>query len=48
MSADFTKMEKEQCQSVVRFLFLQGKSRIEIKERLDAVYGGEEKSGIYF
>jgi len=31
-------MEKEQCRSVIRFLFLEGKSRSEIKERLDAVY----------
>ena len=39
MSADFRKMEKEQYRSVIRFLFLEGKSRSEIKERLDAVYG---------
>jgi len=32
-------MEKEQYRSVIRFLFLEGKSRSEIKERLDAVYG---------
>ncbi|XP_014487341.1 PREDICTED: histone-lysine N-methyltransferase SETMAR-like [Dinoponera quadriceps] len=31
-------MEKEQYQSVIRFLFLEGKSRSEIKERLDVVY----------
>jgi len=36
VSADFRKMEKEQYRSVIRFL--EGKSRIEIKERLDAVY----------
>ena len=39
MSADFRKMEKEQYRSVIRFSFLEGKSRNEIKERLDAVYG---------
>ena len=39
MSADFTKMEKDQYRSVIRFLFLDGKSHSEIKERLDAVYG---------
>ena len=46
MSADFTKMEKEkeQCRSVIRFLFLEGKSRSEIKERLDAVYGDSSPS----
>lgn len=38
-SAYFRKMEKEQYRSVIRFLFLEGKSRNEIKERLDAVYG---------
>jgi len=32
-------MEKEQYRPVIRFLFLEGKSRSEIKERLDAVYG---------
>ena len=32
-------MEKEQYRSVIRFLFLEGKSRSEIKEHLDAVYG---------
>jgi len=31
-------MEKKQYRSVIRFLFLEGKSRSEIKERLDAVY----------
>ena len=44
MSADFRKMEKEQYRSVIRFLFLEGKSRIEIKERLDAVYGDSSPS----
>ena len=39
MSADFTKVEKEQYQSVIWFLFLKGKLRSEIKERLDAMYG---------
>ena len=39
MSEDFTKLEKQQYRSVIRFLFLEGKSRSEIKERLDAVYG---------
>ena len=37
--ADFRKMEKEQYRSVIWFLFLEEKSRSEIKERLDAVYG---------
>ncbi|XP_045500072.1 histone-lysine N-methyltransferase SETMAR-like [Colias croceus] len=32
-------MEKEQYRSVIRFLFLDGKERIEIKGRLDAMYG---------
>ena len=32
-------MEKEQYRSVIRFLILEEKSRSEIKERLDAVYG---------
>jgi hypothetical protein len=46
VSADFTKMEKEkeQYRSVIRFLFLEGKSRSEIKERLDAVYGDSSPS----
>ena len=43
-SADFTKMEKGQYRSVIRFLFLEGKSRSEIKERLDAVYGDSSPS----
>jgi len=37
------KMEKEQDWSVTRFLFLEGKSSSEIKERLDAVYGDRQK-----
>lgn len=37
-------MEKEQYRSVIRFLFLEGKSRSEIKERLDAVYGDSSRS----
>ena len=44
MSADFTKMENEEYRSVIRFLFLEGKSRSEIKERLDAVYGDSSPS----
>ena len=36
MSADFTKMEKEQYRSLIRFLFLEGKSCSEIKERIDS------------
>ena len=39
VSVDFRKMVKEQYRSVIRFLFLEGKSRSEIKKRLDAVYG---------
>ena len=39
VSTDFTKMEKEQYGSVIRLLFLEGKSRREIKERLDVVHG---------
>ena len=35
----FYKMVKEQYLSVIRFLFLEGKSRSEIKERLNGVYG---------
>lgn len=42
--ANFRKMEKEQYRSVIRFLFLEGKSRSEIKERLDAVYGDASPS----
>ena len=42
--ADFTKMEKEQYRSVIRFLFSKWKSRSEIKERLDAVYGDSSPS----
>jgi len=37
-------MEKVQYWSVIRFLFLEGKSRSEIKERLDAVYGDSSSS----
>jgi len=37
-------MEKEQYRSVIRFLFLEGKSRSEIKERFDAVYGDSSPS----
>ena len=37
-------MEIEQYRSVIRFLFLEGKSRSEIKERLDAVYGDSSPS----
>ena len=44
MSADFTKMEKGQYRSVMRFLFLEGISRSKIKERLDAVYGDSSPS----
>jgi len=44
VSADFRKMEKEQYRSVIRFWFLKGKSRSEIKERLDAVYGDSSPS----
>ena len=39
MSADFIKMEKDHYRSVILFLFLEGKSRSEIKERLDTVHG---------
>ena len=44
VSADLKKLEKEQYRSVIRFLFLEGKSRSEIKERLDAVYGDSSPS----
>lgn len=37
-------MEKEQYRSVIRFLFLKGKSRAEIKVDLDAMYGGASPS----
>jgi len=37
-------MENEQYRSVTRFLFLEGKSRSEIKELLDAVYGDSSPS----
>jgi len=39
VESDFRKVEKEQYRSVIRFMFLEGKSRSEIKERLDGVYG---------
>jgi len=42
--ADFRKMEKEQYRSLIRFLFLEGKSRSEIKECLNAVYGDSSPS----
>ena len=44
MSADFREMEKEQYQSVNRFLFLEGESRSQIKECLDAVYSDSSPS----
>ena len=44
MSVDFTKMEKEQYRWVIRFLFLEGISRSDIKERLDAVNGDSSPS----
>ena len=44
MCANFRKMEKEQYRSVIRFLFLEGKSRSEIKERLEVVYGDSSPS----
>jgi len=44
VSADFRKMEKEQYRSVTRFLFLEGKSRSEINERLDVLYGDSSPS----
>ena len=44
VSAELSKMQKEQYLSVIRFLFLEGKSRSEIKERLDAVYGDSSPS----
>uniref|UniRef100_A0A6M2DNE2 Putative histone-lysine n-methyltransferase setmar-like protein n=1 Tax=Xenopsylla cheopis TaxID=163159 RepID=A0A6M2DNE2_XENCH len=37
-------MEKEQYRSVIRFLYLEGKTRCGIKERLDAVYGEHSPS----
>ncbi|GFQ75126.1 uncharacterized protein FLJ37770 [Trichonephila clavata] len=37
-------MEKKQYRLVIRFLFLEGKSRSEIKERLDAAYGDASPS----
>jgi len=44
VTANFRKMEKEQYRSGIRFLFSEGKSRSEIKERLDAVYGDSSPS----
>jgi len=44
VSADFRKIEKEQYRSVIPFLFLEGKSRSEIKELLHAVYGDSSPS----
>lgn len=40
----FKIMEKEQYLSVIRLLFLKGKSRSEIKERLVAVYSDSSPS----
>ncbi|KAL7632954.1 UNVERIFIED_CONTAM: hypothetical protein RMT77_016664 [Armadillidium vulgare] len=37
-------MEKEQYRSVIRFLFMEGKSHSEIKESLDAVYSDSSPS----
>jgi len=37
-------MEKEQYRSVIQFLFLERKSRSEMKKRLDAVYGDSSPS----
>ena len=37
-------MEKEQYRSVIRFLFLDGKTYEEIKMKLDAVYGNSSPS----
>lgn len=39
----FQKLEKQQYRSVIRFLSLEGKSRIEIKERLYIIYGNRQK-----
>lgn len=39
VSADSRKMEKKQCRSVIRFLFLESISGSEIKQCLDIVYG---------
>lgn len=38
------RVEKEQYRSVIRFIFLQEKSRSEIKKRLDAVYDSSSLS----
>ncbi|KAG5327679.1 GVQW3 protein, partial [Pseudoatta argentina] len=40
----FDTMEKEQYRSVIRFLFLDGKTCEEIKTKLDAVYGNSSPS----
>jgi len=37
-------MEEEQYRSVIRLLFLEGKSRSEIKDQLDAVYADSSSS----
>lgn len=37
-------MKKEQFWSVIRFLFLEGKLRSKIKDRLDAVYSDSSPS----
>ena len=42
--ADFRKMEKERYRSVIQLLFLEGKSRSEVKEHLDAVYSDSSRS----
>lgn len=39
MSADFTKMENEHYWLVIKFLLLESKSRNEVKERSDGLYG---------
>lgn len=42
--ADFRQMEKYQYRSAIRFLFLEGKLRSEIKQRLDAIYNDSSPS----
>jgi hypothetical protein len=44
VSTDFREIKKEQYWSVIRFLFLEGKSHSEIKEHLDALYGDSSPS----
>ena len=44
VSVDFRKIEKEQYSSVIQLLFLEGKSRSEIEECLDTVYGESSPS----